>query len=102
MTAALSAVETTAPEPADQVLSVRYAGRTVRRSDVLHDYGATGEPDGDLEMDYNFWVIHGPDGVTLFDTGYDVAARDWLGESRTRRESPAAPGPAGRVAVVLG
>ncbi|GAA4932853.1 glyoxylase-like metal-dependent hydrolase (beta-lactamase superfamily II) [Actinomycetospora succinea] len=80
MTAALSDVETTVPEPADQVLSVRYAGRTVRRSDVLHDYAAYGEPDGDLEMDYNFYVVTGPDGITLFDTGYDVAARDWLGE----------------------
>lgn len=80
MTAALSVEETTAPEPAEQVLSVRYAGRTVRRSDVLHDYAATGEPDGELEMDYNFYVIRGSDGVTLFDTGYDVSARDWLGE----------------------
>jgi glyoxylase-like metal-dependent hydrolase (beta-lactamase superfamily II) len=80
VTAALSAEETTAPAPAEQVLSVRYAGRTVRRSDVLHDYAAYGEPDGPLEMDYNFYVITGPDGVTLFDTGYDVSARDWLGE----------------------
>lgn len=60
MTAALSEVETTAPEPAEQVLSVRYAGRTVRAT-----------------------VVPGHDG-------------------RMRRESPAAPGPAGRVAVVLG
>jgi glyoxylase-like metal-dependent hydrolase (beta-lactamase superfamily II) len=33
-----------------------------------------------MTMDYNFYVIRAADGITLFDTGYDVAARDWLGE----------------------
>lgn len=76
----MTTVEATRPAAARSVLSVRYAGRTVRRSDVLHDYAALGEPDGPLEMDYNFYVVDGDDGITLFDTGYDVAARDWLGE----------------------
>src|SRR6201991_1607961 len=66
--------------PAREVLSVKYAERRVRRSDVFHDYASYGVPDGWLEMDYNFWVIHGDDGITLVDTGYDVTARDWLGE----------------------
>ena len=66
--------------PAQRVLSVKYADRLVRRSDVFHDYAEHGEPDGELAMDYNFWVVYGDDGITLVDTGYDVAARDWLGE----------------------
>jgi glyoxylase-like metal-dependent hydrolase (beta-lactamase superfamily II) len=65
---------------AAQVLSVRYARRQVRRSEVFHDYGSYGLPDAALDMDYNFWVIRDSDGITLVDTGYDVAARDWLGE----------------------
>jgi glyoxylase-like metal-dependent hydrolase (beta-lactamase superfamily II) len=65
---------------AAQVLSVRYARRQVRRSEVFHDYGSYGLPDATLDMDYNFWVIRDSDGITLVDTGYDVAARDWLGE----------------------
>jgi hypothetical protein len=44
---------------AAQVLSVRYAQRQVRRSEVFHDYGSYGLPDATLDMDYNFWVIRG-------------------------------------------
>ena len=66
--------------PADQVLSVRYAHRRVRRSEVFHEYDTYGVPDATLDMDYNFWVVRDDDGITLVDTGYDVPARDWLGE----------------------
>jgi glyoxylase-like metal-dependent hydrolase (beta-lactamase superfamily II) len=31
-------------------------------------------------MEYNFWVIRDGDRVLLKDTGYDIPARDWLGE----------------------
>jgi glyoxylase-like metal-dependent hydrolase (beta-lactamase superfamily II) len=65
---------------ASQVLSVTYAERQVRRGEVFHDYASYGLPDSTLDMDYNFWVIRDADGITLVDTGYDVAARDWLGE----------------------
>jgi glyoxylase-like metal-dependent hydrolase (beta-lactamase superfamily II) len=65
---------------ASQVLSVTYAHREVRRSEVFHDYGSYGVPDAVLGMDYNFWVVRDDDGITLVDTGYDVPARDWLGE----------------------
>jgi glyoxylase-like metal-dependent hydrolase (beta-lactamase superfamily II) len=66
--------------PAEQVLSVKYAHRQVRRSEVFHEYDSYGVPDETLDMDYNFWVIRDADGITLVDTGYDVPARDWLGE----------------------
>lgn len=62
------------------VLSVRYGTRIVRKSDVFNDYASYGLPDGDLEMDYNFWVIRTNGLVVLLDTGYDISARDWLGE----------------------
>jgi glyoxylase-like metal-dependent hydrolase (beta-lactamase superfamily II) len=62
------------------IWSVRYGERVVRKSDVFYDYGTYGLPDGDLHMDYNFWVLRAGDKVILMDTGYDIAARDWLGE----------------------
>ncbi len=62
------------------VWSVKYGERVVRKGDVFYDYGQYGLPDGDLDMDYNFWVMKAGDSVILMDTGYDIAARDWLGE----------------------
>ena len=62
------------------VWSVKYGERVVRKSVVFHDYAQYGLPDGDLDMDYNFWVIKAGSSVILMDTGYDIAARDWLGE----------------------
>jgi glyoxylase-like metal-dependent hydrolase (beta-lactamase superfamily II) len=62
------------------VIQVRYGERVTRKSAVLHDYQQYGQPDGDLQMDYNFWVIRSADATILLDTGYDISARDWLGE----------------------
>lgn len=64
----------------DSIWSVKYGERVVRKSDVFHDYGQYGLPDGELDMDYNFWVIRAGATTILMDTGYDIAARDWLGE----------------------
>jgi glyoxylase-like metal-dependent hydrolase (beta-lactamase superfamily II) len=64
----------------ESVWSVKYGERVVRKSDVFHDYAQYGLPDGELDMDYNFWVIRAGGSVVLMDTGYDIAARDWLGE----------------------
>jgi glyoxylase-like metal-dependent hydrolase (beta-lactamase superfamily II) len=62
------------------VWSVKYGERVVRKSDVFHEYGAYGLPDGDLDMDYNFWVVRAGGDTMLLDTGYDIPKRDWLGE----------------------
>jgi glyoxylase-like metal-dependent hydrolase (beta-lactamase superfamily II) len=62
------------------VLSVKYGERVVRKSDVFYDYSSYGVPDGDLDMDYNFWVIRSAGKVILVDTGYDIPKHDWLGE----------------------
>jgi glyoxylase-like metal-dependent hydrolase (beta-lactamase superfamily II) len=69
-------------DPADglSVWSVKYGERVVRKNDVFYDYASYGLPDGDLDMDYNFWVIRSGDSTILLDTGYDIPKRDWLGE----------------------
>ena len=68
------------PESALNVIQVKYAERVTQKSLVLHEYEQYGQPDGELHMEYNFWVIQAPDATILLDAGYDVAARDWLGE----------------------
>ncbi|MFD2415914.1 N-acyl homoserine lactonase family protein [Amycolatopsis pigmentata] len=72
--------ETAAPSVPLEVVQVTYGERVTQKSVVLHDYAAYGRPDGDLRMDYNFWIIRAGDTVILKDTGYDISARDWLGE----------------------
>ena len=62
------------------IVQVQYGERVTQKSVVLHDYAQYNQPDGDLQMDYNFWVIRSPDATILLDTGYDISARDWLGE----------------------
>jgi glyoxylase-like metal-dependent hydrolase (beta-lactamase superfamily II) len=67
--------------PADlSVWEVKYGERVVKKSDVLNDYAQYGLPDGDLDMNYNFWVIRSGDSIVLLDTGYDIPKHDWLGE----------------------
>jgi glyoxylase-like metal-dependent hydrolase (beta-lactamase superfamily II) len=68
------------PAAGRSVWSVKYGERVVRKSDVFYDYASYGEPDGDLDMDYNFWVIRSGGSTILLDTGYDIPKRDWLGE----------------------
>jgi glyoxylase-like metal-dependent hydrolase (beta-lactamase superfamily II) len=63
-----------------EVIQVKYGERMTRKSVVLNDYFAYGEPDGDLHMEYNFWVFRREGATILLDTGYDIPARDWLGE----------------------
>lgn len=67
-------------EPGLNVIQVQYGERVTRKSAVLHEYPRYGLPDGDLQMDYNFWVIRSANDIVLLDTGYDISARDWLGE----------------------
>jgi glyoxylase-like metal-dependent hydrolase (beta-lactamase superfamily II) len=62
------------------VWQVKYGERVVRMSDVFHDFAQYGVADGDLEMDYNFWVLRQGGTIILVDTGYDIPKHDWLGE----------------------
>jgi glyoxylase-like metal-dependent hydrolase (beta-lactamase superfamily II) len=63
------------------VWQIKYGERVVRRSYAFKDYAQYGLPDGDLEVDYNFWVLRAGETTILVDTGYDISARDWLGET---------------------
>ena len=63
-----------------EVLQVTYGERVTQKSVVFNDYAQYDQPDGDLHMQYNYWVMRTPEKVILFDTGYDIPARDWLGE----------------------
>lgn len=62
------------------VWSVKYGERVVRKKDVFWNYEQYGLPDGDLDMDYNFWVVRDGESIILVDTGYDIPKFDWLGE----------------------
>jgi glyoxylase-like metal-dependent hydrolase (beta-lactamase superfamily II) len=62
------------------IWQLKYGERVVKKSDVFHDYESYGLPDGELEMDYSFWLLRSGSTVILFDTGYDIPAHDWLGE----------------------
>jgi glyoxylase-like metal-dependent hydrolase (beta-lactamase superfamily II) len=68
------------PSPELNVIQVQYGERVTQKSVVLHEYGQYGQPDGDLQMDYNYWVMRSGTRTILLDTGYEIAARDWLGE----------------------
>jgi glyoxylase-like metal-dependent hydrolase (beta-lactamase superfamily II) len=63
-----------------EVIQVRYGERVTQKSAVFHDYASYGKPDGDLQMDYNFWILRDAETTMLLDTGYDIAEQDWLGE----------------------
>ncbi|WP_442575813.1 N-acyl homoserine lactonase family protein [Microbacterium sp. F51-2R] len=67
------------------VLQVTYAERPTTRSAMFDRFAESGEPDGPLLMDYNFWVLRRPGSVLLVDTGYDVAARPGFEEVETIR-----------------
>jgi glyoxylase-like metal-dependent hydrolase (beta-lactamase superfamily II) len=60
-----------------EVLAVRYGSRTLTRGDYYLRYETYGEPDGEIVMDYFFWVLRSPGETILVDTGWkpDVAAR---------------------------
>src|ERR1700735_5545798 len=50
-----------------EFIQVKYGERVTRKGLVLDDYAAYGEPDGDLHMEYNFWVMRDGDTVMLLD-----------------------------------
>jgi glyoxylase-like metal-dependent hydrolase (beta-lactamase superfamily II) len=55
------------------IVVVKYGSRTSRRRDVFLNHGLSGAPDGEIGMDYFFWVIRGADRTILVDTGFSSA-----------------------------
>jgi glyoxylase-like metal-dependent hydrolase (beta-lactamase superfamily II) len=64
-----------------EVFAFRYATRGATKAESYYGYGAYGEPDAEIGMDYFFWVLRDGDEVVLVDTGYSPEA----GERRGRR-----------------
>ncbi len=57
-------------EAGAEVLAVRYGTVQTSRSGTFYQYEQYGEPDAPLAMDYFFWLIRGPGGIVLVDTGF--------------------------------
>lgn len=57
-----------------RVVAVRVGTRTTERSDVYLNYRLYSEDDGPATVDYFFWVVQGPDGTAVVDTGFSEDA----------------------------
>jgi glyoxylase-like metal-dependent hydrolase (beta-lactamase superfamily II) len=57
-----------------RVVAVRVGTRTTERSDVYLNYRLYGEDDGPASVDYYFWVLQGPEGTVVVDTGFGEEA----------------------------
>ncbi len=53
-----------------EAFAVRFGRHRLRRSAFYLNYAGYGEPDDDVTMDYYFWVIRGPAGTIVVDTGF--------------------------------
>ncbi|WP_181781745.1 N-acyl homoserine lactonase family protein [Pseudonocardia pini] len=60
-----------------EVLAVRFGRHRMRRSAYFLHYEGYGEPDDDIDLDYSLWVVRGPSGTVVVDTGFapEVGAR---------------------------
>ena len=56
-----------------EVVAVRYGTLHARKSEFFHRFESYGEPDGETEMAYYFWVLTGGGRTILVDTGFDPA-----------------------------
>jgi glyoxylase-like metal-dependent hydrolase (beta-lactamase superfamily II) len=63
-----------------QVLAIRYGTRTAVKSTVYLNYFLYDEADGDIVMDYFFWLVRLPGSTWLVDCGFSAEA----GEKRGR------------------
>ncbi|WP_062998438.1 N-acyl homoserine lactonase family protein [Nocardia mikamii] len=69
--------------PEWDVIQVKYGERKTLLSQAFPDFASYGEPDQEIRVDYNFWVIRRAEEMLLLDTGYDIPRGDWLDESQT-------------------
>jgi glyoxylase-like metal-dependent hydrolase (beta-lactamase superfamily II) len=53
-----------------EVFAVRFGRHRLPRSAYYLNYAGYGEPDGVVEMDYYLWVVRGPAGCVVVDTGF--------------------------------
>lgn len=62
-----------------QVYAVRFGHVTRPRSATFHRYGDFGEPDGEVRMDYFFWVVRRGGSTVVVDSGFDPLAGERRG-----------------------
>lgn len=53
------------------VTAVRYARMASTQSEQLYRFGVYGIADGPIVLDYYYWIIRTPAGITLVDTGFN-------------------------------
>jgi len=60
-----------------EVLAIRYGSLRTHKSELVYRYDSYGEPDGEVEMAYYFWLLRREGETVLVDTGFDpsVGAR---------------------------
>jgi glyoxylase-like metal-dependent hydrolase (beta-lactamase superfamily II) len=68
-------------DSAYEVLAVRFGTRVTSRGDYYLAYGAYGEPDAPIRMDYFFWVVRGAEETILVDTGWDQEVAERRGRT---------------------
>ncbi|MBQ0826543.1 N-acyl homoserine lactonase family protein [Streptomyces tagetis] len=71
-----------------RVFAVRYGTRTGTRAEIYLNHSIHGEPDGPLDMDYYVWLVTGPGGPVVVDTGY--SPRGGARRGRTTLTDPVA------------
>jgi glyoxylase-like metal-dependent hydrolase (beta-lactamase superfamily II) len=57
-----------------EITAIRYGSLTALKSELYYRYTSYGEPDGEVEMAYWFWVLRGSSDTILLDTGFAPAA----------------------------
>lgn len=57
-----------------RVIAVRVGTRETTRSDVYLNYRLYGQADGPSTVDYYFWIVQGPQGAVVVDTGFGEEA----------------------------
>lgn len=57
-----------------EVTAIRYGSLRSTRNDLYYRWGSYGQPDGELEMAYYFWLLRSAERTVLVDTGFDTEA----------------------------
>jgi glyoxylase-like metal-dependent hydrolase (beta-lactamase superfamily II) len=65
-----------------EVYALRYCSRANERSDAFYQYHLYHEPDGEIGMDYYFWLVRSVDRVVLVDTGFNAERGAALGRNQ--------------------
>ncbi len=65
-----------------EVFAIRYGTRPTTRAECYFHYGAYGEDDAPIVMDYYFWVLRAGDAAIVVDTGFGADS----GARRGRRQ----------------